>query len=173
MSAGGPSLIGAVQTCTMDTADAIRLQSDRFLNPNVMVCPIWNGINLKGQQVCPDSFYTKSAGCNSAEDRVVVENNLRPKYFDLITLNAGGINANIYGNVDDHIQSVNRQKMLDQIPQKHTGNYGLEFGRYRRSTSCGIGAYENAMKQEAQTLRGQNAMNNGYQAYKNRSCSGM
>ena len=39
-------------------------------------------VDLTGRRVCPDSFYTKSAGCNSAEDRVVVENNLRPQYAE-------------------------------------------------------------------------------------------
>jgi hypothetical protein len=55
-----------------------------------MSCPTWSGFDLVGRKVCPDSFYTKSAGCNSAEDRVVVENNVsRPQYMEYITLNAG------------------------------------------------------------------------------------
>ena len=75
------SLQKSIRTCKVETGWANRIESDRFLNPNVMVCPLWNGMNLKGQAVCPDSFVTKSRGCNSAKDRVVVENDLRPDYF--------------------------------------------------------------------------------------------
>ena len=74
------SLEAAIRTCKVETGWANRVESDRFLNPNNMVCPIWNGMDLTGRNVCPDSFYTKSAGCNSASDRVVVENNVsRPQ----------------------------------------------------------------------------------------------
>ena len=76
-----PSLESSIRTCKVDTAWDARAQSDRFLNPAQMSCPTWSGFDLVGRKVCPDSFYTKSAGCNSAEDRVVVENNVsRPQY---------------------------------------------------------------------------------------------
>ena len=78
------SLEGSIRTCKVDTGYANKVESDRFLNPENMVCPIWNGVDLTGRRVCPDSFYTKSAGCNSAEDRVVVENNLRPQYAEYV-----------------------------------------------------------------------------------------
>ena len=166
------SLAKSIQTCRIDTGEAPRLLSDRFLNPNKMLCPIWSGVNLKGQQVCPDSFVTKSRGCNSANDRVVVENDLRPDYISYITLNAGGIKGSIYDNVDEHVQSVNRMKMLKQR-DNITGNYGKQFGAFRRYTGCGVNAYENAMSQMAQTMRGQNYMNNGYKANKNMCNAGM
>jgi len=170
------SLTASIQTCVIDTGIATKIQSDRFLNPTNMVCPIWDGTNLKGQQVCPDSFYTKRAGCNSALDRVVVENNHRPKYFDYVTLNAAGINGNIYGNVDAHDQVMARQKLLDGL-DANLPNYGSQFGRYRRLTrgdkGCSVGAYEQAMAQEAQSMRGGNYMQNAGQAYNNGMASGM
>ena len=72
------SLEAATRTCKVDTASAARLESDRFLNPHNVVCPNWTGKDLAGRQVTADSFYTKRAGCNSAADRVIVENMLRP-----------------------------------------------------------------------------------------------
>ena len=66
------SLEAAIRTCKVDTAYANKVESDRFLNPQNMVCPVWNGVDTAGRRVCPDSFWTKRAVCNSAEDRVVV-----------------------------------------------------------------------------------------------------
>ena len=92
---GAISLEAAIRTCKVDTGWANKVESDRFLNPNNMVCPIWNGVDLTGRRVCPDSFYTKRAGCNSAEDRVVVENAQRPQYMEYINLSANGIDGAI------------------------------------------------------------------------------
>lgn len=90
------SINGATRTCKVNTASAPRIESDRFLNPNLAVCPNWQGTDLTGRTVCPDSFYTKRAGCNSAADRVIVENNLRPAYYEYINLSAAGVRDNIY-----------------------------------------------------------------------------
>jgi len=87
------SLNAALRVCKVDVGYADKVNSDRFLNPNNMLCPLWNGLDVAGRPVCPDSFNTKSAGCNSALDRVMVENDVfRPKYTEYITLNASGIN---------------------------------------------------------------------------------
>lgn len=166
------SLAKSIQTCKIDTGEAPRLLSDRFLNYHNMMCPIWNGVNLKGQEVCPDSFYTKSRGCNSATDRVVVENDLRPDYISYITLNAGGIDGNIYGNVDEHDQSVCRSRMLNTL-EDNLPNYGKQFGAARRYTGCSVDAYENGMAQVAQSMRGANALENGYNGNQNMRCGGM
>ena len=92
------SLDSAIRTCKVNTGWASREESDRFLNPASMLCPLWNGQDSAGRRVCPDSFVTKSRGCNSATDRVVVENNVsRPQYMEYITLNAAGVAGNIYG----------------------------------------------------------------------------
>jgi hypothetical protein len=85
------SLEGSIRTCKVDTAWANRLESDRFLNPNLMVCPAWNGIDTAGRPASEFSFYSKTAGCNSAADRVNLENDLRPQYMEYVTLDAAGI----------------------------------------------------------------------------------
>ena len=79
------NLESTIRTCKVDTAYSSRIQSDRFLNPANMVCPAWNGLDTAGRQACANSFYTKREGCNSAQDRVGVENNLRPNYIDYIS----------------------------------------------------------------------------------------
>lgn len=113
------SLEASLRTCKVDTGWANKVESDRFLNPNQMVCPMWLGRDSAGRQVCPDSFVSKTAGCNNPEERVVVENNVsRPQYMEYITLNANGIRGNIY-NV--------REQSLDNT-RNLTGQFGLQTG---------------------------------------------
>jgi|UniRef100_A0A6C0CZ99 hypothetical protein len=170
MSAGSVSLESAIRTCKVDTAYANKVESDRFLNPNNMVCPIWNGVDTAGRQVCPDSFYTKNAGCNSAEDRVFVENNLRPQYAEYINLSAQGINGGIYGNTMPYQQEGNRSKRLANV-NKITGNFGLDLGA-DVYPSCGYYPYEQAMSQEAQAMRKVQAQQIGFEGYSRRGQSG-
>ena len=128
MSAGSVSLESALRTCKVDTAWATRIESDRFLNPNNMVCPVWNGMDTAGRNVCKDSAYTKRAGCNSATDRVAVENNIsRPQYMEYITLSANGIAGNIYGRTDQYNESLERRNELNNL-NNITGNFGKQFG---------------------------------------------
>ena len=125
------SLEASLRTCKVDTGWASKVESDRFLNPNNMVCPIWNGVDTAGRSVAPDSFYTKRAGCNSAEDRVVVENNVsRPQYMEYINLNANGVAGQIYGNTNGYQQTGARNHMLNDVEQL-TGQFGLQtqFGQ--------------------------------------------
>ena len=166
------SLQKTIRSCSVNTGESERIQSDRFFNPNLMSCPLWNGLNNKGQEVCSDSFYTKSAGCNSAEDRVVVENVLRPKYMNYVTLGAQGIAGHIYGNnVEAEVNSLGRDK-FDQSRNKHTGNFGLQFGANVEYNGCSVNAYERAMSQMNQQMRNQNYMQNGAIANDYRTCSG-
>jgi hypothetical protein len=79
------NLESALRTCKVDTAYQQKIQSDRFLNPRNAVCPVWNGLDTAGRVACKDSFYTKREGCNSALDRVGVENVLRPQYMQYIS----------------------------------------------------------------------------------------
>jgi hypothetical protein len=166
------SIEKSVRTCDVNTGEANRIQSDRFFNPSNMVCIPWNGLNNKGQEVAPDSFWTKTAGCDSAEDRVMVENDQRPKYFNYVTLGAQGVEANIYGsNESDYVNSVGRTK-FDKSRNKITGNFGSDFGANINYTSCSINAYERGMAQMNQQMRGENFLNNGmksntYQAISN------
>lgn len=135
------SLEASLRTCKVDTGWATRVESDRYLNPNLMVCPFWTGRDSAGRQVCPDSFMTKTAGCNSAQDRVVVENNQRPQYMEYINLNASGVRGNIYGNTMGHQATGVRNQMLDNTSHL-TGQFGLDTGFGQNvlqncSQSCG------------------------------------
>jgi hypothetical protein len=154
------SLEGSIRTCKVDTAWANKVESDRFFNPELMVCPIWNGVDTAGRTVSPDSFYTKRAGCNSAEDRVSVENAQRPQYMEYINLSAGGIDGEIYGNTMPWVEEGGRTKALNNV-NKITGNFGLQFGAdiYPK---CGNYPYRQAMAQEEQQLRKRQSLQEGY-----------
>jgi len=141
------SLEAAIRTCKVDTAYSNKVQSDRFLNPSLMVCPVWNGVDTTGRQVCPDSFYTKNAGCNSAEDRVMVENSVsRPQYMEYINLSANGIDGNIYGNTMPWNEVGQTSAELQAI-NNVTGNFGLQFGA-NTYPGCNYYPYEQALSQE-------------------------
>ena len=83
------NLESALRTCKANSGNAERVLSDRFLNPTNLVCPVWNGLDAAGRVSCADGFKTKSAGCNSAQDRVGVENVQRPQYMQYISDNLG------------------------------------------------------------------------------------
>jgi|UniRef100_A0A6C0E1L4 hypothetical protein len=89
------NLESAIRTCKVDTGYSSRVQSDRFLNPSNLVCPVWNGLDTAGRLVCANSFKTKREGCNSAEDRVGIENIQRPQYMQYISMQTS---ANSYNN---------------------------------------------------------------------------
>ena len=164
------SLEGSIKTCKVLTGWSDKIQSDRFLNPENMVCPIFNGRDLTGRAVSPDSFYTKSAGCNSAEDRVVVENNQRPQYMEYINLSANGIDGEIYGNTMPWNNVGETTKQLQNV-NNITGNFGLQFGAdvYPR---CGSYPYNQAMAQEAQQKRQLQAAQGAYETYAMRGRGG-
>ncbi len=180
---------------------ANKIESDRFLNPDQMVCPVWNGIDTTGRRVSPDSFYTKNAGCNSAEDRVVVENNLRPQYMEYINLSANGIDASIYG-VDTEGKSVygnsmpwnqvgrtnaefnypkNKESCSNKMTRECYGNVNNITGQFGQQLGasvyppCGIknnGSYQEAMTQEQNALRKQQSMQEGFIGNQYRTRSG-
>ena len=83
------SLESSIRTCKVNAGYSERINSDRFLNPKNMVCPVWNQLDAAGRVACADSFKTKSAGCNSARDRVNIENVLRPQYMQYISDSLG------------------------------------------------------------------------------------
>jgi hypothetical protein len=121
------SLEGSIRSCKVDNAWADKLQSDRFLNPNNMVCPVWNRVDTAGRPVCRDSFYTKSAGCNSAADRVNIENKLRPQYIEYVNLDAAGIKGGLDCSREGYVNpdTTCRQKVLNQA-NNYTGRFGYE-----------------------------------------------
>lgn len=85
------SITSSITVPKVNVAAAAQLFSDRRLNPDEMTCPLWSGTDLTGRPVCVDSFNTKMEGCNTAEDRIFVENTLRPQYTNFVTINAAGI----------------------------------------------------------------------------------
>jgi hypothetical protein len=93
MSGGYTSLESAIRTCKVNTGNADRIESDRFLGfPDKKTCPPFLGTDLVGRSICPDSFMTKSAGCNTAEDRIYIENTVsRPHYYEYINLSPRGM----------------------------------------------------------------------------------
>jgi hypothetical protein len=124
---GSVALESALRTCKVDTAWANKVESDRFLNPANMVCPLWNGIDTAGRPACPDSFMTKRAGCNSAADRVVVENSVsRPQYMEFINLNANGIDGSIYAHTAAQNNVVSTQNSLHEMANV-AGQFGNGF----------------------------------------------
>jgi hypothetical protein len=166
------SLQASVRTCDVNVGEANRIQSDRFFNPSNMVCIPWNGINNKGQEVSPDSQWTKTAGCDSAEDRVMVENSQRPKYMNYVTLGADGIEGHIYGNVAEAYEAVGRTA-FDKSRNNITGNFGTDFGSKVAYQGCSIGAYERGMAQIAEQDRHQEYYQNQFVTQENRAIAGM
>jgi hypothetical protein len=109
------SLESSIRNCKINTGWANRAESARFLDPAMMMCPLWNGLDTAGRPVCRDSFVTLRAGCNSATARTDVENALRPQYFSYIGLNASAKNKALSSS---------------------TGNFGKQLGAYVQPT-CG------------------------------------
>lgn len=147
------SLDSAVRTCKIDTGYADRIFSDRFLNPGNMVCPVWNGYDNAGRPVSADSFNTKTQGCQSALDRVAVENYQRPQYVEYVNLSAGGINGQIYGDMYSLNQwdTMYRNEALKEV-NNITGSFGQDLGS-KVYPGCGSSQYTRAMQQSAQDLR--------------------
>jgi hypothetical protein len=171
--AGNVSLEAAIRTCKIDPAYAAKVQSDRFLNPSNMVCPVWNGYDSAGRPACPNSFNTKSAGCNSAEDRVFVENYQRPQYVEYVNLSSGGIDGQFYGNNPNTTMTQwDVMKHYNDLSQVNNvaGNFGMQFGA-KVYPSCGVNQYKRAMAQNQEALRKYTAYNQGYKSnYMKRAC---
>lgn len=177
------SLEGSLRTCKVDPGWASRIQSDRFENPNLMVCPVWSGFDNAGRPVCADSYYTKEAGCNTPMDRVVVENALRPQYMEYINLDAEGFRANIYkdprscndpNNMFCYDSGI-RTEGLDQLPTI-TGHFGYTPNGSQIAPRCDSYPYNVAQQQEAnvaQASRQAQAVQHGFQSHQNRTASGM
>lgn len=164
--AGNISLEGSIRTCKIDTAYADKVYSDRFLNPQNMICSQWNGYDSTGRPACPDSFMTKEMGCNSAEDRIFVENYQRPRYVEYINLSAGGIDGQFYGGMPstmtqwDDMKATSDLRAIDGV----AGNFGLQMGA-NVFPNCGVHQYSRAMAQNQEALRRYSALDNGYNSY--------
>lgn len=151
------SLEASIRTCKVDQGWASRVESDRFLNPDLMICPTWNGVDNMGRFVHPDSFYTKNAGCQSAEDRVLVENALRPQYAEYVTLDARGLEGAWNGQVNyaGMLSSCGAQKEQNAIDNLNyiTGHNGVGY-RSVIQASCNPSA---SVYADQDMMRAQNA----------------
>lgn len=121
------SLSGALNNAKIDAGYAANVQSQRIVG-NEQVCYNWNGFDSVGRAVCAPSFYTKSAGCNQAIDRIAVENNIvRPQYSEYAALNLSGLlgypqTANAYTAPGVALQSRSIQNV-----EKITGRPGVDY----------------------------------------------
>ena len=173
------SLLSSVQTCKVNTGYASKNQSDRFENPNSMLCHVWNGLDSYGRSVCYDSYYTKTPGCSSALDRVVVENIQRPQYMEYINLSANGIDGSIYGNTMPWVEvGANRAQFAytnNTSDPNNVNNITGNFGKQLSASvypACGYDPYAQAMAQEQQVKRQQQALQEGYWSNNYRMSSG-
>ena len=159
------SIEASTRTCKVDVANAARSESDRFLNPNLVVCPNWTGFDLAGRQVCADSFYTKRAGCNSAADRVIVENELRPQYYDYINLSDEGLRGQLYGD-NMHYTDGGVLRQERNFAEGKSGDFGgvYSFPGTNQAT-CSYGAYELGQKQMRNQMRRNNNKGHGHQGH--------
>ena len=155
------SLNASLRTCKVQTGYAANAESDRFLNPGNMVCVPWNGMNLKGQTVHADSRNTKSAGCNSALDRVSVESHLRPDYSAYIGLNMAGLQGEMYDGNQTAYDNTHNARDWELGRRKVTGNYGSQF-QASNVGSCTMHSYDKAMADIDKNKRHNGFANNSY-----------
>lgn len=144
------SLLGSINVCKVNTGWANKIQSDRFENPSNLLCPLWNGQDNFGRFVHPDSYYTKNAGCNSADDRIAVENFLRPQYMEYVALDAAGFQAPLYGGnrvVEGYAPPANsimftadaRQTNQDAFNRYNiVGSAGYDYSATNTATDFGL-----------------------------------
>jgi hypothetical protein len=147
------SLESSIRTCKIDAGFANKIFSDRYLNPQNMVCPMWNGFDTVGRHVCSDSYDTKTSGCQSAMERITVENYQRPQYIEYINLSAGGIRGDINEpHSFNQWDSMDRKNDLEKIHSFSSG-FGQNIGA-QVNVGCSSGAqYTRAIQREAQEAR--------------------
>jgi hypothetical protein len=149
-----------------------------------MVCPTWNGRDSAGRPVAADSFMTKRAGCNSATDLVVVENNVsRPQYMEYINLNAQGIAGDIYGPgpASGNAIQARRQQEVNAV----TGQFGNTVSHGNGlavQSNCQSNATNNPNqfltsyaqydREQAQNNRVEEYANNSFYSQQNQACGG-
>jgi hypothetical protein len=163
------SLEASVRTCKVDAGWASRIQSDRFQNPNALMCPTWNGFDSAGRQVCADSFMTKRPGCNSADDRITVENSLRPQYIEYVNLDASGISGEgpvQYPHEEEQLRN-SKLKALHNV----TGSVGIQYGA-NVNPKCSNYPYADALASEGNAAARLGASVEGFKANRMRQASG-
>jgi hypothetical protein len=154
MSAGAISLESALRTCKVDAGWANRLESNRIIGPaSEKTCPLWTGFDLTGRPVCPDSFNTKSAGCNSALDRLLVENEVsRPQYIPYINLSMEGVTGEwLY---DERFNGAQQSQQFMRNLHNIGGTFGQQLSAHvKPGGTCTWNSYQQAQAQNNQSNR--------------------
>lgn len=157
------SLNKSVRTCKVNTGWADRMWSDRFQNSEAIICPVWNGMDSTGRPSCSNAFYTKSQGCSSANDRIDVENDLRPQYMEYVTLDAVGIsgaaddcscNVGVGNPIRENYNADAAQgcQTLENV-HNYTGQFGQNNFRSYIEPTCSPFSYESASAKCSQDQR--------------------
>ena len=135
------ALTGSVQTCSVNTGYANKLWSDTL-------CPLWNGIDMYGRVVSYDSYYTKAPGCESALDRVAVENYQRPQYIDFVPLDAAGyLNPAALGapiSTRENYQKTTELMREQGVQRDYAvgGSVGIQYGKVTPQWTAGVGGVD-------------------------------
>lgn len=163
------SLESSIRTCRLQSGQASRIQSDRFQNPSALSCITWNGFDSAGRQVCADSFMTKRPGCNSADDRIMVENSLRPQYIEYVNLDAAGIAGDAPVQYPYNESKLRNAKLasLNNV----TGNFGLQFGA-NVDPKCANYPYADARAAQGAASAKMGSLNEGFKSHQMRRASG-
>lgn len=129
MSGGTTSLESAIRTCKVNTGNANKLESDRFLGESYKkTCPNFQGTDLIGRSIASDTWNTKSRGCNTAEDRIWVENAVeRPHYYEYVTLSNRGPDGREIPITDEMIEGFGFGQQEAAFIREGTG-YGRPTG---------------------------------------------
>ena len=120
-------LLGALTYNQVNVGVGPQLAGYRTLYPDAMMCPMWTGTDLAGRPVCENSFYTKRAGCNSALDRIKVEDSLRPRYAEFL-LDARGIKGVGADYGDSQLSEVHT--LTQQLVGERRAAIGVQNGNF-------------------------------------------
>lgn len=154
-----PAIRNAMTIGKVDVGSADRIFTDRRQNPFEMTCPLWAGQDIAGRAVCADSFVSKMEGCHSSEDRIFVENGLRPQYTNYVTLDAAGVSGdglyrkNLIAEAAD-ASTAYKAKLLSSAPRFGTVN-GEKLTGLAGSRGDAIAA--NARAQDVSAATAQNS----------------
>jgi len=76
------SLSSAIKSSRVDPSRAVNVQSARFQSTCALSCPVKEKRDIYGRDVCIGTVNSKTQGCDTAVDRITIENQLRPNVYD-------------------------------------------------------------------------------------------
>ena len=111
------SLVASTTASKVNSSVAAEtLSSARLFDPSQNICPAYGGVDTAGRPAVADSQITKFAGCNSALDRILVENMLnRNVVSDHTYLNMGGLSGVMWTD-----PSISKMRVVDRDAQMQT-----------------------------------------------------